>query len=143
LTTALAVTAVTAFTAVTVAIFLVGEDTAVGEAAEDDEDDAGEADVEARMRPAKGVFLARQGEGRFSGRSAAVSVSLSGDADSVAPSLGEAGAAAADAEAAADTDDAADNDGEPASTATAATAAVSTTSPSAMLRCLLEEQYIY
>ena len=111
----------TALTAVTVAIVLVGEDTA-GEA-EDDEDGAGEADVEARMRPAKGVFLARQGEGRFSGSATSVSV---GDADSVA-FLGEAGA---DAEAAADIEDAADNDGEPAS---AATAAVSTTSPSAMV----------
>jgi hypothetical protein len=115
--------AATFVTAVVVAIFLVGEETA-GDV-EDDEDDAGEAEVEARMRPANGVFLARQGDGRFSG-SAAVSVSSSGD---VAVARGEAGAVA---EAAADTDDAADNDGEPAAAA-AATAAVSTISPSAML----------
>jgi hypothetical protein len=120
------VAAATAVTAVVVAIFLVGEETA-GDV-EDDEDDAGEAEVEARMRPANGVFLARQGDGRFSG-SAAVSVSSGDVAVAVAVARGEAGAVA---EAAADTDDAADNDGEPAAAA-AATAAVSTISPSAML----------
>jgi hypothetical protein len=97
-----------------VAFFLVG-DVATGDA---EEEDVGE-DADARMRPARGVFLARQGDGRLSG-----SAALSGDV-----ARGEAGAEAdATAEATPDADDAADN-GEPATAA----AAVSATSPSAML----------